>query len=149
MVDLEKYNSLVIDIDDTLIEGWFIDFMDLTWRLFKSKVLSQLLMTIQAKFKLYRVNHRVAELCVKAINNNIQVYFLTTRGPNKGTIRMLYDILPVVNLNIIQLASYNASRDKFEWVQAHSIGKFLLIDDNLKTRLKMFEIGDTIHPKDL
>lgn len=149
MINIDEYNSIICDIDDTLIRGWFIDFMDLTWRLFKSKTLSQILMTIQAKLKLYRVNHRVAELCCRAVNRQKDVYFLTARGYNEGTIKMLQDILPIENLKIIQLASYNPSRDKYEWIQSHAVGKFLLVDDNLRTRLKIFEIGDTIHPGDL
>ena len=52
--------TLIVDIDDTLIYGKFVEFMDLTWRLFKSPSLAKLLCLIQQKLKFYKVNHKVA-----------------------------------------------------------------------------------------
>ena len=152
--DLYYYNDvLVCDIDDTLISGKFVAFMDLTWRIFKSPVLAKLLAKIQAKFKLYRVNHKVAELTCLFLIHGKRVYFLTARGFDISTVDMIHDIIPTDGfVNIAQLGSRCPSQDKFEWMQ----GRFnkenvLFLDDNLKTRLKCMELPyiEALHPEDI
>ncbi|MBP5597560.1 MAG: hypothetical protein J6Y02_19470 [Pseudobutyrivibrio sp.] len=144
---------LVCDIDDTLIYGEMVDFMDLMWRIFKSPLLAKLLSRLQAKFKLYRVKYKVAELIVQFLINKKEVYLLTARGFDTSTTDMINDIIPVDGpLKIISLGSYNPSRDKYEWMQSKFTNKdILFIDDNLKTRLKCMELHkvNAIHPGDV
>lgn len=153
--DLYWYNdALVCDIDDTLIYGKFVAFMDLTWKIFKSPMLAKILSKIQAKFKFYKVHHKIAELVVQFIINGKRVYFLTARGFDISTVNMINDIIPTRGwMKIVQLGSKDPSRDKFEWIQGNldSKEKILLIDDNLRTRLKCIELHnvEAYHPEDL
>lgn len=150
MIDLEKYDSVVIDIDDTLIRGWFIDFMDLTWRMFKSKALARLLVILQYHLRLYRVNHRIADLAIKAQDSRKNVYFLTARSFSWETIKLIERIFPPdVWIMTECLGSYNISKDKYDWIKNHKLGRALLIDDNLLTRYYCEEVCDTIHPGDV
>lgn len=152
--DLYWYSDvLVCDIDDTLIYGKFVAFMDLTWKIFKSPMLAKILSKIQTKFKLYKVHHKIAELAVQFMINGKRVYFLTARGFDISTVDMINDIIPVSGfMKVVQLGSRDPSRDKFEWMQGKfDREKILLIDDNLRTRLKCTELNniDTYHPEDL
>lgn len=152
--DLYWYNDiLVCDIDDTLIYGKFVALMDLTWRIFKSPKLAKILARIQAKFKLYKVHYKIAELIVKFMINGKRIYFLTARGFDISTTDMINDIIPTRGfMNVVQLGSMDPSRDKFEWIQGKfNKEKILLIDDNLQTRLKCIELQnvEAYHPEDL
>lgn len=152
--DLYWYNDVLIcDIDDTLIYGKFVALMDLTWKIFKSPNLAKLLARMQTNFKLYKVHHKVAELVVQFMINGKRVYFLTARGFDNSTVDMISDIIPTSGfLNVVQLASRDPSRDKFEWIQGKfDKEKILFIDDNLRTRLKCIELHnvEAYHPEDL
>ena len=152
--DLYWYNDiLVCDIDDTLIYGKFVALMDLTWRIFKSPTLAKLLSKIQTRFKLYKVHHKIAELAVQFIVNKKIVIFLTARGFDISTVDMINDIIPTDGyMGVVQLGSRDPSRDKFEWIQSKfNKEKILLIDDNLRTRLKCIELHnvEAYHPEDL
>lgn len=153
--DLYWYNDvLVCDIDDTLIYGKFTAFMDLTWRIFKSKTLAKLLAKIQTKFKLYKVNHKVAELIVQFLINMKRVVILTARSYDKSIIKMIQDIIPTEGfISAHCLGSDDPSRDKYEWIHAsfNETEEILLIDDNLRTRLKCLELHnvEAYHPEDL
>ena len=152
MVNIEDYNHLVVDIDDTLIYGRFVEFIDLCWRLFKSKTLAGLLMKIQQKFRLYKVNHRVAELIVKSVyRSDIKVTFLTARGKSKYTKKMIGDIFsfdPDI-FELVELGSDHPNYDKYDWIDENGLDDVLLIDDNLKTRITCWKICDVMHPGDL
>lgn len=154
--DLYWYNDvLVCDIDDTLIYGKFVALMDLTWKIFKSRTLAKFLAKIQTKFRLYKVNHRVAELIVQFLIHTKRVKILTARSYDKSIIKMIQDIIPTEGfISVHCLASDDPSRDKFEWIQGNfdlSKEKVLLIDDNLRIRLKCIELHniETYHPGDL
>ena len=56
MRNLNNYDLIVSDIDDTLIYGFWTNLMHHTWNVFRSNILSAILMQLQAKFKLYKVN---------------------------------------------------------------------------------------------
>lgn len=152
--DLYWYNDvLVCDIDDTLIYGKFVALMDLTWKIFKSPMLAKILSKIQTRFKFYKVHHKIAELVVQFILNKKRVYFLTARGFDISTVDMINDIIPTDGfIGTVQLGSKDPSRDKFEWIQSKfDKEKILLIDDNLRTRLKCVELHnvEAYHPEDL
>lgn len=151
MLSVERYDAIVVDIDDTLITGKYVAFMDLMWRIFKSTKLSNLLISIQSKFKFYRLNHKVANMLVDALWANKEVYFLTARCFNQATEKLIHNIFDPreFNYGIVSLGSYNPSQDKFEWIQGHNLKNCVLIDDNFKTRLKCYEICDVIHPEDI
>lgn len=152
MLDVEKYNHIVFDIDDTLIYGRFVEFIDLTWRLFKSKRLAKLLMHIQQKYRLYKVNYRVAELIIKCMyRTDIRVTFLTARGESEDTRIMLGNIFSYPNFmfELVELGSDYPQYDKYEWIKNNGLDDVLLIDDNLITRICCYEICDCIHPGDV
>ena len=56
MRNLDEYDLIVSDIDDTLIYGWWTDLMHHTWNAVQSPLLSKILMFLQNKFHLYKVN---------------------------------------------------------------------------------------------
>lgn len=160
IIDSDTFYStdiLIVDIDDTLIYGRFVEFMDLTWRLFKSPFIAKLLCQIQQKLQFYKVNHKVAEAIVTAGLNESEVIILTARSYTQATIDLIFDIIPNakdINLRVVQLASRDPSRDKFEYIQSHTkegINKITLLDDNLRTRLKCMELPyvQAIHPGDI
>lgn len=153
--DLYWYNDvLVCDIDDTLIYGKFVAFMDLTWKIFKSKTLARVLARIQTKFKLYKVNYKVAEVIIQFLIHMKRVKILTARSYDESILKMIQDIIPTEGfISVHCLGSNNPSRDKFEWIQFNFNNKerILLVDDNLRTRLKCVELQnvEAYHPEDL
>ena len=50
------YDRVYVDIDDTLIYGFWTDLMRHSWNIFRCNTLSELLMKLQFKFKLWKVN---------------------------------------------------------------------------------------------
>ena len=52
MRNLNNYDAVFCDIDDTLIYGFWTDLMSVTWRVFRSNRLSDILMDLQYIFKI-------------------------------------------------------------------------------------------------
>lgn len=143
------YDVIFCDIDDTLIYGFWTDLMRITWNIFRSNTLSDLLMWLQCKFNLYRVNtkliHFIKNQYKPSVHKN-RVVFITVRKPNESTRKMLQDIFRryrILNLfTVRELASDNAAIDKT--VEALDILDYLdemegkcnycFIDDNKEVR---------------
>lgn len=90
MRNLDEYDLIVADIDDTLIYGFWTDLMHYTWKWFQSPKLSRVLMFLQNKLKLYKVNEKL----VYMLNHTgTPLIILTVRASNINTVQMLSNIL--------------------------------------------------------
>lgn len=114
MRDLDDYQVIFCDIDDTLVYGFWTDLMRYSWDIFKCNMLSDILMTLQRKFKLYKVNQKLKYLL---LNCTTPVIFLTARKYVPATEKMLGDILEVERTEKIfevrNLATNHPARDKY------------------------------------
>lgn len=85
----EYYDVIYTDLDNTLIYGFMTDLMDITWKLFKNQTIAEILMYIQAVFKLYKTNNK---LIYQIKNSDLPVVILTARKGSPAT-HMLVDQL--------------------------------------------------------
>ena len=90
MRNLDEYDLIVSDIDDTLIYGWGTDLMHHSWNLFPSLLLSKILMFLQNKFHLYKVNQKLVHMLK---NTGTPLVIMTVRAANDNTIELLHKIL--------------------------------------------------------
>lgn len=150
---LEYYDRIFVDIDDTLIYGWFVTFMHYGWMLLHNGYISVLCMKIQNKLKLYRVNQKL--IYALKSNNPIcdKIIFLTVRAKSNDTIEMVNKIMKEYNCNgffeVIALGTDNGHEDKARYIYEHYGDKnCLLIDDNKLNRDTAVKYGiDTFNPK--
>lgn len=146
----QEYKILFCDIDDTLIYGFWTDIMHHTWEWFKNDTLSNILMYLQAKFKLYSVNKKLLYI----LKQHPFVVFITARAPHEGTEIMLQDIMGKDNHSYI-LESLNAPRpyiDKISRIKSYCklyrTDRVCLWDDNSMTRLNCAQEGiDAFDPE--
>lgn len=90
MRNLDEYDLIVSDIDDTIIYGFWTDLMHHTWEIFQSPILSKVLMLLQNKLHLYKVNQKLVHMLK---NTGTPLVILTVRAANDNTIEMLNKIL--------------------------------------------------------
>lgn len=133
MRNLNKYDLIISDIDDTLIYGPWTDLMHHSWNICRSNILSYILMFLQAKFKIYKVNMKLYHMlkCVDA-----PIVFLTVRAPNPNTTKMLYDIMGRTPFGLIELGTDLGVQQKAEVVERYleRFPDILFIDDNKAIR---------------
>lgn len=130
----QEYDRVFVDIDNTLVHGFMTDVMHITWRIFHSVLLSYLLMFIQQKFKLYKVNRKLVEM-LKPLRMDKTV-FLTVRTSCIATNDMVRDIMGST-FKVIALASDNGALDKAMAMEDCLTGdphRMLLIDDSKENR---------------
>lgn len=131
MRNLEQYQIIFCDIDDTLIYGFWTDLMRHSWNIFKCNLLSNILMTLQQKLKLYKVNQKLKYML---INCSTPVIFLTARKYVPATEKMLRDILETSKtMKVIEcrhLATNNPAEDKYNEI-VKIIHDFLAMDVEL------------------
>lgn len=152
---INDYDMIFVDIDDTLIYGWFIKFMHYEWNLFHNNFLSQLAMLIQNKFDLYKVNRKlVYSLVTPRFGHQYRkVKFLTVRAESAETVKMVNKIMTGIEdfplYDVIALGSDNGHLDKAQYIyENHGNKKCLLIDDNDLNRATAEEFGiDTFDPR--
>lgn len=146
MRNLNLYDLIVCDIDDTLIYGFWTQVMHYTWQWFKSPVLSALLMAIQDIFNLYKVNKKLKFMID---NSSVPILFLTVRAENPHTFNILNKIFPARAFELSALASDYGFIDKPDIVE-YNLAEYpniLLIDDNKSIRDNTAELGvDTLDP---
>ena len=53
------YKIIFCDIDDTLVHGFMTDLMKVTWDKLHSNTVADLLMEVQERFNLFKVNERL------------------------------------------------------------------------------------------
>ena len=68
MRDLNQYDVIFCDIDDTLIHGLWTDLMAITWRLFKSPTIAEFLMSLQAVFHIFKCNQKLTLLTAQKLH---------------------------------------------------------------------------------
>lgn len=90
MRNLDEYDLIVVDIDDTIIHGFWTDIMHYTWKWFRSDLLSSILMRIQNKFNLYKLNQKLVYMLK---NTKTPIVVMTVRKENEATAEMIYKIL--------------------------------------------------------
>lgn len=132
MRNLNNYEVVFCDIDNTLIYGNFVQLLDIAWKLFNSKLIAKFLIFLQAKFKLYKVSQKLLYM-LKNFNGNL--VFLTARGEQCSTIVMLNDILGDQPFIVEQLGSSIPSIDKYIYIlnNLENFSTACLIDDNKET----------------
>lgn len=133
MRNLDNYDLIVSDIDDTLVYGFWTVLMHHTWNWFRNDTLSAILMWLQAKFKIYKVN---AKLHYMLTTTTTPVVFLTVRKRSDATARMLYNIMNDKPFGLIELATDLGAEQKAEVIERYleRFPNILFIDDNKRIR---------------
>lgn len=144
MRNLEQYQIIFCDIDDTLIYGFWTELMKYTWNIFRNNVLSDILMRLQEKFNIYRINQKLKHMLV---NCTTPVVFLTARKHVPATEKMIAKILEVDKTDKIfevkSLATDNPAEDKYNEIINYIHGyldmgveldNLCMFDDNKQVR---------------
>lgn len=139
MRSLNIYDRIYCDIDGTLIYGWFPSLMDISWKMFHSKQIAKLLMLIQSRFKLYKINEVLRYML---INTETPVVFLTARCQSDSTLNILANEVGryCKSCKVVELETDNPEVDKMIYI-AKSLDKYpkcCLFDDNKDT---LTEVG--------
>lgn len=134
MRTIKDYDIVFSDIDNTLVYGWMTDLMEITWKLFHSDLISDILMNLQARFKLYKVNEMVRYQLLRARN----VIFLTARKECKATHKLIEDIMGREFL-VESLRTDNSPEDKTKAIREFGNGLFLFFEDNKETRWRVMK----------
>lgn len=137
MRDLNQYDVIFCDIDDTLIHGTWTDLMAITWRLFKSPTIAEFLMALQAVFHIFRCNQKLTYMLM---NCQKPIIFLTARKETFATHLLIKSILNKKDLkiSICSLATDRPAIDKLNkivfFMQTCMYDKVCLFDDNIDVR---------------
>lgn len=141
MRNLDQYQLIFCDIDDTLIYGFWTDLMKHTWNMFRCNKLSDILMKLQHKYKLYKVNQKLKYMFD---NTSTPIVFLTARKYVAETEYMLQEILEHdVIFEVRHLATDNPAEDKYNEIirfihnyldMGVELEKMCLFDDNKDVR---------------
>ena len=133
MRNLNKYDLIVSDIDDTLIYGPWTVLMHHTWNIFRSNLLSSCLMFLQAHLKIYKINMKLLYMlkCTEA-----PIVFLTVRKSSNATLKMLYDVMGRTPFGLIELGTDYGVQQKAEVVERYleRFPNILFIDDSKPIR---------------
>ena len=152
---IDEYDRVFVDIDDTLIYGWYVQLMHHTWNIFRNDLLSQLLMKIQDKFNFYKVNRKLVHALKKPCGLHAwnKVIFLTVRAESEATKRMVNRIMTdcksLILYNVVALGTDNGHIDKAQYIyENYGDKKCILIDDSKLNRDMAEQYGiDTFDPK--
>lgn len=129
------YDIIFLDIDDTLIYGFWTDLMRVTWNTLKCNLISDLLMYLQDIFNIYTVNKKLVYM-IKAAK--LPIIFLTARKYSASTENILRKILGVDYLGgVISLQTDYPEIDKIQTMDDIAIQNGLrccIFDDNDKVR---------------
>ena len=131
---IKDYDIVFSDIDDTLVYGWMTDLMEITWKLFHSDLIADILMYLQAKLKLYKVNEMVRYQLLRAKN----VVFITARKECKATHKLIEDIMGR-EFKVESLRTDNSPEDKTKFIREFGDGLSLFFEDNKATRWKVMK----------
>ena len=134
MRTLKDYDIVFSDIDNTLVYGWMTDLMEITWKLFRSDLIADTLMYLQAKFRLYKVNEMVRYQLMQARD----VVFLTARKECKATHKLIEDIMGK-EFKVQSLRTDNSPEDKTKFIKEFGDGLSLFFEDNKATRWKVMK----------
>lgn len=133
MRNLNDYDVIFCDIDNTLVYGFFTRLMDRTWSLFHSNIIADVLMFLQEITKIYKINQK---LKYKLMNTKTKLVFLTARREHPATAKLLVDILEHhKDFALYNLATDNPAFDKCNIIMKILKGdeKAIVFDDNETT----------------
>lgn len=149
MRNFQKYRVLFVDIDSTIIYGFWTQVMHYSWEWFHNDVLSDILMRLQTTFKLYKINKKL-QFILQHFGGPI--VFITVRKPNKATPVLLSQVLGF-NVDVYALATDNAAEEKLNtaltYMEEHNIPLDMacMIDDNFEVRALFDWYGlDVVNP---
>ena len=137
MRNLNQYDVVFCDIDDTLVHGFWTDLMTVTWRIFRSPVIADILMSLQSLFHLYQCNQKLRYMLM---NCHKPIIFLTARKETLATSMLIKSILKKKDLDITicALATDRPAIDKVNkivfFMQTCMYDKVCLFDDNEDVR---------------
>ena len=137
MRDLNQYDVVFCDIDDTLVHGFWTDLMSVTWKLFRSPTIADVLMTLQAVFHIFQCNQKLRYMLM---NCQKPIIFLTARKETFATSMLVKSILKKKDLDvtICSLATDRPAIDKVNkivfFMQTCMYDKVCLFDDNENVR---------------
>ena len=145
MRNLNDYDAVFCDIDDTLIYGFWTDLMSITWSIFRNNKLSDTLIDLQYTFKIFKVNQKLRHMLV---NSTTDVYFLTARKFRPTTEKMVHYILgnDRDNVHFCHLATDYPAADKFNkivyLISTVPYQKCCFFDDNKQSRELVAALDD-------
>lgn len=145
MRNLDEYDLIVTDIDNTLIYGFWTEVMHYTWKWFRSDTLSAVLMWLQNKFNLYKVNQKLLYILKKT---KTPIIVMTVRKENNATAEMLCKILDK-DFTLYSLATDYGYIMKPRVVEEllQDYPKVIFFDDDKRIRDNMFGLEvDVIDP---
>lgn len=129
----DHYDVIYSDIDNTIIHGFMNDLMDIAWKYTHSDLIADILMTIQAKFKLYKVNSKLLYL----LNTSDKpIIFLTARKEHPATHMLLKRLVPCYT-KLESLRTDTPAQDKVQYILNNQMcerDRFCIFDDNKKVR---------------
>lgn len=145
MRDLDEYDIIFCDIDDTLIHGPFVKFMDWTWKKTHSQLLAYIQMIIQEAFNLFEVDKKLQFMLRLTAT---PIVFLTARAPCPATRRLINKIMHEgKNIYVIEeLKTSSPAEDKantvINYLEDLNMDRAAFFDDNDKAREYMAMIND-------
>lgn len=137
MRNLDDYDIIFCDIDDTLIHGPFVKFMDWTWKRTHSQFLATIQMHIQEFFNLYRIDRKLQFMLRITAT---PIVFLTARKHSSATERLIKKIMHEGKniYTIEELATSTPAEDKaskiLDYMEDLDLDKAVFFDDNDKAR---------------
>lgn len=141
MQDLSSYVKIYVDIDGTLVYGSMTKLMDWTWRYFHSSVIANILVFLQERFGLYKVNRKLVHILNEA---PVAPIFLTARAHHPSTRLLISKILGHKTFNLVELASEDPANDKALFMLQNNAGqgtRVCLFDDTESTRKSVRILG--------
>lgn len=137
MRDLNQYDVIFCDIDDTLVHGVWTDLMSTTWKLFRSRVIAEILMDLQGILTIFKANQKLRFMLM---NCHKPIIFLTARGECLGTRILLKALLNKkdYDITVCSLGTDRPAIDKLNkivfFMQTCMYDKVCLFDDNPTVR---------------
>lgn len=137
MRNLNQYDVIFCDIDDTLVHGFWTNIMSITWKLFRSRFIAEILMDLQGILGLFVTNQKLRYMLTQC---HKPIIFLTARGECIGTRMLLKAILNKQDYDIIicSLGTNRPAIDKLNkivfFMQTCMYDKVCLFDDNPTVR---------------
>lgn len=138
MRNLGKYDYIFVDIDGTIIHGFYQKIMHYTWNWFRNNTISSILMWLQEKFKFYRVNQKLLyQLIMADAWHDSKIVFLTVRASHPSTIKMLKDIMQGIEFELIEQGTDFGYITKSNYIKTFKDEgyKCILIDDDYNNRI--------------
>nr|DAP28647.1 MAG TPA: hypothetical protein [Caudoviricetes sp.] len=139
MRNLGKYDYIFVDIDGTIIYGFYHQIMHHTWNWFRSDKISSFLMWLQEKCKFYKVNHKLLyQLIMADAWYNSKIVFLTVRAPHPSTFKMLKKVTrESFPFELVEQGSDFGYMTKSNYIKTFKDAgyKCILIDDDYNNRI--------------